>query len=145
MINLLGTVYLESMSCPFQTIDRILLEAGQPKIAVLDFHAEATAEKRAMGFYLDGRISVVAGTHTHVQTADAFIFPPGCGYLTDLGMTGPIESVLGVKPELAIAKMKNKLPVRFENASGPCMLNAALFCIDDQTGHTLDIKRLDIR
>ena len=145
VINLLGTVYLESLACPFRTVDKILAEAGNPKIAIVDFHAEATGEKRALGFYLDGRISVLAGTHTHVQTADAGVLPHGTGYISDLGMVGPVQSVLGVKPELAIAKMKEKLPVRFENATGEQMFNAAVFHIDDRTGRTLDVERIDLR
>ncbi len=119
VVNLMGTVYLENLDCPFQAIDRILPQIPEAKVIIVDFHAEATAEKRAMGFYLDGRISALFGTHTHVQTADESILPEGTGYITDAGMTGPILSVLGVKPALAIEKMKSKLPVRFENAPPP--------------------------
>lgn len=145
VINLLGTVYLESLDCPFRTVDRILEKAGNPRITIIDFHAEATAEKRALGFYLDGRVSAVVGTHTHVQTADAQILPNGTGYITDVGMVGCIDSVLGVKPELAIAKMKNKLPTRFENAIGEQMINAVLFSIDDRTGRATSVESLSIK
>jgi len=143
--NIMGTVYLESLACPFETADLILKNTPEARISIFDIHAEATGEKRALGFYLDGRASVVAGTHTHVQTADCCLLPGGTGYISDLGMTGPVESVLGVKPEIAIRKMKGKLPVRFENAQGDQMLNCALFSVDDKTGRTLQAERFDIR
>ncbi len=143
--NLMGTVYMESLDDPFRAADAILKATPECTIHVFDFHAEATAEKRAMGFYLDGRASIVFGTHTHVQTADECILPQGTGYITDVGMTGPVQSVLGIKPELAIAKMKQKLPVRFANAEGAQMMNCALFTVDDRTGKTKEVRRLDIR
>lgn len=143
--NLMGTAYLESLDCPFRAADRILAETREAAVHIFDFHAEATGEKRALGFYLDGRASVLFGTHTHVQTADACILPGGTGYLTDVGMTGAVHSVLGVKPELVIAKLKQKRPVRFENADGPMMLNAVLFSVDSVTGRTQHVERLDIR
>lgn len=143
--NVMGTVYMDSLDCPFRTADRILRETPQAKIHIFDFHAEATAEKRAMGFYLDGRASIVFGTHTHVQTADACVLPQGTGYITDVGMTGPVQSVLGVKPELAIEKMKQKLPVRFANAGGEQMMNCALFAVDPKTGRTASAERFDLR
>ena len=111
----------------------------------MDFHAEATAEKKALAYYADGRISALFGTHTHVQTADGQILPKGTGFLSDAGMTGPVESVLGIRPELAIAKMRDKLPVRFATAPGPCMLNAVLFVLDDATGRTVEVQTLDLR
>ena len=104
VINLMGTMYLEPLDCPFKKIDSILDETKDCKVRILDFHAEATAEKKAMGFYLDGKISACFGTHTHVQTADETILKKGTGYITDVGMTGPMDSVLGVRKELAIAK-----------------------------------------
>lgn len=143
--NLMGTAYLESLDCPFRTADRILAETPEVHIHIFDFHAEATGEKRALGYYLDGRASVVFGTHTHVQTADTSVLPGGTGYITDAGMTGAVESVLGVKPELVIAKMKQKLPVRFENATGAHMMNGAFFRIDDASGRTLAAERVDVR
>ena len=143
--NLMGTVYMESLDCPFRTADAILQATKEAVIHVFDVHAEATAEKRALGFYLDGRASVVFGTHTHVQTTDACVLPQGTGYITDVGMTGPVQSVLGVQPQLAIAKMKQKLPVRFANATGEQMLNCALFCVDDRSGRTLNAEHFDIR
>lgn len=144
VINLLGVVYMESMDCPFKTADRMInkaVEAGA-KIILVDFHAEATSEKRAMGFYLDGRVSAVFGTHTHVQTADEQILPNGTGYITDLGMTGVKHSVLGVEKDIIIQKLKDKLPVRFKGAVGEVELNGCIFNIDKTTGHTLSIKRI---
>lgn len=143
VINLMGVVYLESMESPFDCADRILAE-NLPKITLVDFHAEATGEKRSLAYYLDGRVSAVYGTHTHVQTADECILPNGTGYLSDLGMTGPVNSVLGVKPELVIRKMKTKMPVRFDLADGDCCINGAIFQIDENTGKTISIERLNI-
>lgn len=143
VLNLIGVVYLESMESPFDAADRIL-SAGTPKITVVDFHAEATGEKRSFGYYLDGRVSAVFGTHTHVQTADECILPGGTGYLSDLGMTGPIQSVLGVKPELVIQKMRTKMPVRFDLADGDCRIDGAVFSIDEKTGKTVSIERVQI-
>lgn len=145
VINVMGTVYLESLASPFETVDRLLKAAEDAKIIVVDFHAEATGEKRALGYYLDGRVSALFGTHTHVPTADETILPNGTGYITDVGMTGAIQSVLGVKPELAIEKMKNKLPVRFELASGESKMDCVLFSIDEKTGKTVHVERIQIQ
>lgn len=142
VINLQGTVYMEALSCPFDTLDRLLQEAGNPRFCVVDVHAEATAEKKALAFYADGRISALYGTHTHVPTADEQILPGGTGYITDLGMTGPTLSCLGVKPELAIEKQRTKLPVRFMVADGPCRVEGVLFTLDDTTGKTVAVKRI---
>ena len=145
VISLMGTVYLESMDSPFDTADR-LLKQDLPKIILVDFHAEATGEKRALGYYLDGRVSAVVGTHTHVQTADEAILPNGTGYLTDLGMTGTVESILGVKPELVIEKMRTKMPVRFDLvAEGDCKMEGLLLEIDEKTGKTTAVERIQIR
>ena len=111
----------------------------------MDFHAEATGEKRAFGYYADGRVSAVFGTHTHVQTADETVLPHGTGYITDAGMTGPIESVLGVKPELVIKKQLSKMPVRFDFADGDCKMDGVLFDIDEKTGLCRSAERLSIR
>ncbi len=143
VINLMGCLFMEPLDDPYITIDRILSEIDT-KLIVLDFHAEATAEKLALAYYLDGRISAFFGTHTHVQTADERILPKGTGYITDLGMTGPYESVLGVKPELAIKKFREKLPVRFELASGSCEMDCVLFSVDERSGKTVSVKRLKI-
>lgn len=145
VINLLGTVYLEPLACPFDTLDRILKEAGNPRCCLVDFHAEATAEKKALAFYADGRVSAVIGTHTHVQTNDAQVLPNGTGYLSDVGMTGPSLSVLGVAPELSIARMHKKLPVRFITAEGPCHMEGVLLTIDNTTGKTTGISTICIK
>lgn len=143
VVNLMGCMFLESLEDPFRTADRLIKEMGT-KITLVDFHAEATAEKRAFGFYLDGRVSAVFGTHTHVQTADEQVLENGSGYITDVGMTGTIQSVLGVKPELSIRKFRDKLPVRFDLAEGKCRMDCVLFEIDEKTGKTLNIKRLQV-
>lgn len=142
VINIMGTMYLEPLGNPFRCLDRCLKELSGCSVIVVDFHAEATAEKRAFGFYADGRASVVVGTHTHVQTADECVLPKGTGYITDLGMTGPINSVLGVKNEIVISKFRDMLPVRFETADGECSMGCCLFDIDEKTGRTRSVKRL---
>ncbi len=143
VMNAQGTVYMESLDCPFAAVDKILTrEAGRYDLAVLDFHAEATSEKLAMGYDLDGRVSVVVGTHTHVPTADLRILPGGTGYITDLGMTGPENSVLGVKKEIIIEKMKTKLPARFEIAETPITLMGALFSVDTDTQKTVSAEQI---
>lgn len=111
---------------------------------LVDFHAEATAEKKALGYYLDGRVSAVYGTHTHVPTADETILPKGTGFLTDIGMTGPRDSVLGVKAELSIRKMKDKLPVFFEYADGPCIMQGVLMQVDEKSGICRKIERISV-
>lgn len=144
VINLLGTVYLESLKSPFETLDELLKTPGFPKLCIVDFHAEATGEKRAMGFFADGRVSAVFGTHTHVQTADETILPHGTGYLTDVGMTGPVESVLGLKAECVIKKLTTKLPVRFEPAPGPCRMDGVIFTCDESTGLCTAVERVSV-
>lgn len=141
IVNLLGTVYLDSLESPFDAMERLLEDAETP-LVIVDFHAEATAEKIAFARYFDGRVSLIAGTHTHVQTADETIFPGGTGYITDLGMCGGVESVLGVKIPLAVQRLRTKLPVRFENASGPMKLGGILAEIDERTGRTVEIRRI---
>ena len=134
VINMMGTVGMTPvLDCPFVTSDA-LLDGADEKIIIMDIHAEATAEKRALASYLDGRVSAVFGTHTHVQTADEQIF----------GMTGPINSVIGVEIEAAIEKMKTKMPVRLNYADGRCMLNAVLFVIDEKSGKTTAVERINI-
>lgn len=144
IISLLGAAFMEPIANPFDAADREvhrLKEAGA-HIILIDFHAEATAEKRALGYYLDGRVSALFGTHTHVQTADEQVLPGGTGYITDLGMTGPQHSVLGVSPQAAIEKMRTGLPVRFTNPDGPCVLEGCLFDIDKKTGKTRSCTRI---
>ena len=141
VVNLMGTAMLEPLRNPFDTVDAVLKELDT-RVVLLDFHAEATSEKRAMGFYLDGRVSAVVGTHTHVQTADEQILPKKTAYLTDLGMCGPYRSVLGVKPEAVIRRFRTSLPTRFENADGPACVCGAAIEISEKTGEALAIERI---
>lgn len=144
VLCLAGSVYMDRSDNPFVCADRVLAELDGCKIKLVDFHAEATAEKRAMGFYLDGRVSAVFGTHTHVLTADEQILPNGTGYITDIGMTGPKDSVLGVKSDISANFMRTGMPARFEVADGACMLNGCIFEIDNKTGKTLSVERVSI-
>ena len=141
--NLQGAVYLDNIENPFEAADRILGIAREENIntIIIDFHAEASSEKKAMGFYLDGKISVLFGTHTHVQTSDEQILPCSTGYITDVGMTGPYYSVLGISPEKAIQKMKTNLPVKFTNDNGPCSVEGCFFETDNKTGKTIRAER----
>ena len=127
---------------PFLIVEKILKKTDA-KIILVEIHAEATSEKLAMGYMLDGRVSAVWGTHTHVPTADARILPHGTGYVTDLGMTGPRDSVLGIRPELSIAKFRGDLPERYRWAEGPTKLEAVLFTIDTSSGKCLRAERVD--
>ena len=143
VISLLGTVYLESLQSPFETIEKILeREDGKYDISIVDFHAEATSEKAALARYFDGRLTCVVGTHTHVQTADERLLPNGTAFITDVGMTGAYESILGVVPERIIKKMINKMPTRFEQAEGECQFNAVLLSIDNSTNKATHIERI---
>ncbi len=149
VINLSGTIYLENLnaSSPFAKADALIEHAKEEgaKIILVDFHAEATSEKRALGIYLDGKVSALWGTHTHVQTNDAQILPNGTGYITDLGMTGPIQSVLGVKSDIIISRLKDKNTTeKFVLANGECMLNGCIFDIDKNTGMTTAVQIINI-
>ncbi len=146
VINLVGRVYMPEAEDPFLCADLLIEKAklNGIKIILVDFHAEATSEKKALAYYLDGKVSAVFGTHTHVLTADCEILPNGTGFITDIGMTGPIDSVLGVKKELSIAKIKDNAPVKFELAEGKCRLNGCIFEIDERKGITTDIKSITI-
>lgn len=146
VINIMGNSFMDNiLDCPFRVVDETLKVIANCKIKIVDFHAEATGEKRAMGFYLDGRVSAMFGTHTHVQTSDNEILPGGTGYITDVGMTGPVNSVLGVKPEIIINKLRDKMPQRFDYAQGECKMDCIIFDIDDKTGFTFDSEILEIR
>ncbi len=145
VINLMGRYNLNSnLDNPFTTADSVL-KALDCDITLVDFHAEATSEKRALGFYLDGRVSAVWGTHTHVPTADASILPKGTGYCTDLGMTGPIHGVLGVDPAQSINMFLGGLPQRYKTASGPCAINAVCYTIDSKTALCTEAVRIDFK
>ena len=140
VVNLLGRFTLDpNTDSPFLTADA-LLEGTEAKMILVDFHAEATSEKLAMGYSLDGRVSAVWGTHTHVQTSDARILPNGTGYITDLGMTGPAESVIGIKPEQSIGKFLGDVPRRYDCAPGPAKLEGAVFELDSETGACLKVE-----
>ena len=146
VINLLGRYGLDANTDhPFSSAENLLSElADEADIFLVDFHAEATSEKRALGYFLDGRVSAVWGTHTHVQTSDASILPKGTGYITDLGMTGPIDSVLGIEVEQSIGKFLGDPPSRYRSAKGPCRLEGAVFEIDDVTGRCLSAEAVRI-
>ena len=143
VISLLGTVYLEPLDDPFRTADRLIRE-HPATFTVVDFHAEATGEKMAMGYYLDGRVSAVVGTHTHVQTADEQILEKGTGYISDLGMTGPVRSILGTSPEDIVQKMTSHLPTRFHVPEGACKLEGVILDLDKKTGLCTEIRRVRI-
>ena len=144
VINLMGNVYMDRCDSPFVVVDEILPKLSDCRIILVDFHAEATAEKRALGYYLDGRVSAVFGTHTHVMTADAQIMPKGTAYITDIGMTGPKVSVLGVKPEISIEWLRTSMPARFDTAEGDCMMNGCIFEIENKTGKVINIEPVTI-
>ena len=145
VINLIGTVFMDSYASPFLTADNILKQVGHDMITIVDFHAEATSEKRALAHYLDGRVTALFGTHTHVQTADEEILPQKTGYITDIGMTGAVNSVLGVEPELVIRRFLTKMPVKFMNASAPFMINGAVFDINNKTKAVYFVKSVQIK
>lgn len=144
VINVMGNMCMDNnLDSAFDSIDKMLSKA-ESKTIIVDFHAETTSEKRAMGYYLDGKISAMFGTHTHVQTSDAQVLPNGSGYITDVGMTGTIHSVLGVKTDIIINKFKTRLPARFDLASGDCKMECAVFDIDDKTGKCISAESLRI-
>ena len=146
VMNLSGRVFMPPMDCPFQKVEDMLREMqDECDIILLDLHAETTSEKMAMGWYLDGRVQAVVGTHTHIQTADERILPQGTAYITDLGMVGPWNSVLGVQTEKIIEKFTSGLPVRFDIAEGPTVYSAVLIEIDNKTRKAVQIERVQLR
>ncbi|MGI5976176.1 MAG: TIGR00282 family metallophosphoesterase [Candidatus Limivicinus sp.] len=145
LLNLMGRFTLDSNTDnPFVIADGYMAEIRE-KIILVDFHAEGTSEKRAMGYMLDGKASAVWGTHTHVQTSDACVLPNGTGYITDLGMTGPANSVLGIAPEQSIGKFMGDPPRRYESAPGPCVMEGCIFEIDPETGRCLSTEAVRLR
>jgi hypothetical protein len=144
VVNLQGRVFMGSSDDPFRLADR-LLEEIKAKIVFVDFHAEASSEKVAFGWYLDGRVTAVVGTHTHIPTADENLLPKGTAYITDVGMTGPYDSVIGVKKELVIERFLTGMPARFEAAHGDVRLCGVVIACDDQTGRATRIERLMLR
>ncbi len=145
VINLMGEVYLSGATNPFSAAESLINTAKNDgaKVIFIDFHAEATSEKKTMLYFLDGTVSAIAGTHTHIATADSTVTERGTGYITDVGMCGTKESVLGIKPEIAIAKMKAKEPVKFVNAKGAQIINGICFTVDEKSGKCTMAKRIN--
>lgn len=143
VLNMMGRVFMNTFACPFRTVDRILESVNPaPAFWIVDFHAEATSEKIAMGWYLDGRVAAVVGTHTHVQTADERVLPAGTAYITDIGMTGPYDSVIGVEKELALRRFLTYSPVRFRPARKDARFAAVLIDVDEENGKARKIARI---
>jgi 2',3'-cyclic-nucleotide 2'-phosphodiesterase len=143
LMNLQGRVFMPSIECPFRTADRVLEKIPATlKIRVVDMHAEATSEKQALGWYLDGRVTAVLGTHTHIPTADETVLPGGTAYITDLGMTGPYESVIGIEKQAVIKKFLDQMPARFEVAGGDVRLCGVLIEADEFSGRAVSIQRV---
>lgn len=142
VVNLIGRVFMRAVDCPFRTLDALLAQ-DKADWTLVDMHAEATSEKVAMGWYCDGRVSAVVGTHTHVPTADARLLHRGTGYVTDAGMTGPRDSVLGVEKEIIVERFLTGFSPRFETAHGDLQLNSVLFDLDDD-GSCREVQRLDL-
>ena len=146
LLNLIGRIYMEPFDCPFRAADALLPELlKETRTILVDMHAEATSEKIAMGWYLDGRSSAVVGTHTHVQTADNWIMPGGTAYITDVGMCGPIQSVIGTDKDVVVRKFVSGMPEKFDVAVGAALLSAVVIDIDDATGQARTIERILIR
>lgn len=144
VVNICGRVFIENLDCPFRCMDKILENIKEKaQVIIVDFHAEVTSEKVAMGWYLDGRVSALIGTHTHVQTADERILPGGTAYITDVGMVGPRDSVIGVKKENIIERFLKLMPQRFLVANDDYLINAVLIDIDEKDGRANNIKRIN--
>lgn len=143
IVNLLGRVYMEPFGCPFERAVRELARLREvTPLLLVDMHAEATSEKIAMGWHLDGRCSAVVGTHTHVQTADERLLPKGTAYITDVGMTGPMDSVIGMERAIVIRKFTTGMPGEFKVAAGPCVLSAVVIEVNDESGQAQSIERI---
>jgi metallophosphoesterase (TIGR00282 family) len=144
VVNAQGRTYMQPIESPFRDLDRLLDEGADelPAIRLVDFHCELTSEKTAFGVHLDGRVSAVCGTHTHVATADARVMPRGTAYVSDLGMTGPIDSVIGFAPESVLPRFLTGLPTRFEVGSGPVVFNALLIDVQADTGRAITVERI---
>ena len=146
VVNLIGRVFMDSVDCPFRTAESVLREVGaRARVVIVDMHADATSEKGAMGWFLDGKVAAVLGSHTHVQSADERVLPGGTAYITDAGMCGPVDSVIGVKKELAIERFLTHMPVKFEVASGPVVVQGAIVEIDADSGRATSITRVQER
>jgi metallophosphoesterase (TIGR00282 family) len=145
VVNLIGRTFMGNFDCPFRAIDQLIedLADKKPPVIIVDFHAEATSEKVAMGWYLDGRVSAVLGTHTHVGTVDARLLPKGTAHITDVGMTGPIDSVIGDDVNTVLTRFLTQLPYRIAVGKGGVILNSVLVEIEETTGQAKHIKRID--
>jgi metallophosphoesterase (TIGR00282 family) len=145
VVNLIGRTFIGNFDCPFRAIDQLLedLADKKPPVIIVDFHAEATSEKVAMGWYLDGRVSAVLGTHTHVGTVDARLLPKGTAHITDVGMTGPLDSVIGDDIDSVLTRFLTQLPYRISVGKGSVILNSVLVEIEETTGRAKHIKRID--
>ena len=142
-INIMGTALMEALACPFDTVDKILArEKGNYDFALMDIHAEATSEKIAIARYFDGRINIMFGTHTHVPTADEQILAGGSGYITDIGMTGPVDSIIGADPSCVIEKFRTRMPTHFHPAEGRIEAQGAIFDLDSGTGKVKKVERV---
>ncbi len=143
VVNLIGRTFMNNYDCPFRAMDALLVRLeNTPKVIFVDFHAEATSEKVALGRYLDGRVTAVLGTHTHVGTIDAMVLPHGTAYVTDIGMVGPIDSVIGDDPESVLQRFLTQLPHRLSAGTGKCVINAMLVRVDDSNGKATGIERI---
>ena len=146
VLNIQGRVFMPTIDCPFKTADLLLAQLpAEVKVKIVDMHAETTSEKEAMGFYLDGRVSAVLGTHTHVPTADEKILPKGTAYITDVGMTGPYDSVIGNNVDAVLRRFLTSLPTRLDVAEGDVRLCGAVLDIDESSGRASGIRRLELR
>src|SRR5207248_9113213 len=146
VLNLQGRVYMPSLDCPFRKADALIASLPPAvKVRFVDFHAEVTSEKQTMGWYLDGRVSAVVGTHTHIPTADTRILPNGTAYQTDAGMTGPYTSVIGVDKDIVIQKFLTQMPLRMEAARHGAELHGVIVEVDDSTGRAASIRRVEVR
>jgi len=145
VLNLEGRVFMKNLDCPFRVgekeVERLSREA---KIILVDFHAEATSEKMAMGWFLNGKVSAVLGTHTHVQTSDERILDGGTAYITDVGMTGPLASVIGIRKEVALERLLTQVPWKFDVAAEEIQLQGVVIDVDSETGKSKDIKRIKV-
>jgi 2',3'-cyclic-nucleotide 2'-phosphodiesterase len=144
VVNLAGNLYMNQAAPALLVADEALKEVARADHVLVDMHAEATSEKVALGWHLDGKVTAVVGTHTHVPTADARVLPGGTAYITDLGMTGPTDGVIGVDRDIILQRFLSQMPVRFEPAKGPAALHAVLIVIDPETGRATDIRRLRV-
>ncbi|MBW1973717.1 MAG: TIGR00282 family metallophosphoesterase [Deltaproteobacteria bacterium] len=146
VINAEGRIFMNSLDCPFRTtLDAVEEIKRSTSIIIVDFHAEATSEKEALGWFLDGKISALIGTHTHVQTNDDRILPGGTGYITDAGMTGPVDSVIGINKDIAIKRFLSQMPYKFEVAKGEVELNGVIIDVEDISGKCINISKIKVK